>query len=44
VLSYILYGLSKIVFIVITGAGKATFQYPAGIFKRGDKEKDNEEE
>lgn len=44
VLSYILYGLSKMILVVVTGAGRETFQYPAGIFKRGEKDKDEEEE
>ena len=42
-LIYILYGLFKMVYIVISGAGKADFEYPDTIFRKSDKEKEDEE-
>jgi len=42
-LIYILYGLLKMIYMVATGAEKAEFHYPNTIFRKSDKEKDDEE-
>lgn len=41
-MAYILFGLSRMVFVVFTGTGKVTFSYPPIAFRRD--EKDEEEE
>jgi len=43
-LAYILYGVFKMIYMIITGVGKGTFQYPAAIFRRGGRDKNSEEE
>lgn len=42
-LIYILYGLFKMIYMIITGAGKGNFQYPKTIFRKIEKEKDEED-
>lgn len=43
-LIYILYGLLKMVYMIVTGAGKSDFQYPSTVFGKGDKEKEDDDE
>ena len=40
---YILYGLFKMIYMLITGAGKGNFHYPKTIFGKIEKEKDEED-
>jgi CDP-diacylglycerol--serine O-phosphatidyltransferase len=42
-LGYILYGLSKMVYMMFTGRGKMVFQYPSIIFRKSDREKNDED-
>jgi len=43
-LTYILFGIFKMIYILVTGAGKSSSQYPETIFNRGEKEDDFEDE
>jgi CDP-diacylglycerol--serine O-phosphatidyltransferase len=43
-MGYILFGLSRMVYIVFTGSGKASFSYPPMIFRRGEKDEEDEVE
>ncbi|MEE9554091.1 MAG: CDP-diacylglycerol--serine O-phosphatidyltransferase [candidate division Zixibacteria bacterium] len=40
---YILYGLLKMIYMIVTGGGKGDFQYPKAIFSKTEKEKEEEE-
>lgn len=42
-LAYIIYGLLKMIYMIFTGGGKASFLYPSAIFKRSEKENDDED-
>ncbi len=43
VMAYIVYGLSKMTYMIFTGGGKASFLYPPAIFRRSGKENDDED-
>ncbi len=42
-IAYIVYGLSKMTYLVFKGGGKVSFLYPPSIFRRGGKEDDDED-
>lgn len=42
-LAYIIYGLSKMTYLIFAGGGKVSFFYPSAIFRRGGKENDDED-
>lgn len=43
-LAYIVYGLSKMTYLIFTGGGKASFLYPSTIFRRGGKDDDDDDD
>lgn len=42
-LAYIIYGLSKMTYMIFAGGGKSSFLYPTSIFRRSGKEDDDED-
>jgi CDP-diacylglycerol--serine O-phosphatidyltransferase len=41
-MGYILFGLSRMIYVVFTGTGKVTFTYPPMIFRKGEREEEDE--
>ncbi len=42
-IAYIVYGLSKMTYLIFAGGGKVSFLYPTSIFRRSGKEDDDED-